>query len=99
VRALVLFEEHSKAAVMRMAKAVRAGDAGEIKSAAHALKSMSVNVGARTLGAACAAVENHAASGGDRAALRPMMIAVREAFEAAHRALGATRAAYTRDAA
>ena len=56
-RALCLFEEHSKPAAARVVKAVKAGDKAEIASAAHALKSMSINVGAKQLGEACSAIE------------------------------------------
>jgi two-component system sensor histidine kinase BarA len=98
-RALSLFEEHSKEAAMRLARAIRASDAKEIKSAAHALKSMSVNVGARELGAACSAIEKHAAAGGNEEAYSSMLITVRDAFSAAHQALPAVRQAYARSAA
>lgn len=41
------------------------GDREEIASAAHALKSMSFNIGAKRVGDACGALEAAARSGGD----------------------------------
>ncbi|HXI88160.1 MAG TPA: ATP-binding protein [Parvularculaceae bacterium] len=99
-RALDLFKEHSGPAAVRLARAVRAGDdAKEMKSAAHALKSMSVNVGARRLAEAASAIEIRAAAGDDIAVIRPMMADIRNALAEAHAALPAARSAYARDAA
>ncbi|MEZ5915510.1 MAG: ATP-binding protein [Parvularculaceae bacterium] len=57
IRALDLFLAHSKEAMLRLARAAKARDPKEIASAAHALKSMARNIGARQLGDACASVE------------------------------------------
>jgi two-component system sensor histidine kinase BarA len=83
-RALALFDKHSKDAAARLARAVQSGDAREIASAAHALKGMSLNVGARKLGEACAAVERTAHEGGD---VNPLMKSVRREYSRAHAAL------------
>jgi two-component system sensor histidine kinase BarA len=98
-RALVLFETHSKVAAARLVKAMRAGGAGEIKSAAHALKSMSVNVGARDLAEACAEIERLARAGGEQDAFAPLAAKVKAAFADAQRAIPSTRAKYARSAA
>ena len=77
VRALDLFIEHSKPAMLRLARAVRARDEKEIASAAHALKSMSYNVGAIKLGKACASVERSAS---DYAAMPEKLRVVRREY-------------------
>jgi two-component system sensor histidine kinase BarA len=96
-RALKLFEEHSKPAAQRLAKAMRAGDAKEIKSAAHALKGMSFNVGAKKLGGVCAQIEGAAAAGaGNYPALAQWL---RIAFTEAHRDLPSVYKRYAKRAA
>ncbi|MBI1366320.1 MAG: response regulator [Alphaproteobacteria bacterium] len=100
VRALDLFAEHSKPAAMRLAKAARScDDAKELKSSAHALKSMSLNVGARRLAEAASAIEQEAAGACDAARIRALMGRIRDEFAAAHEALPAIRSSYARDAA
>lgn len=61
LRALKLFGEHSRDAMKRLLKARDEQDKAEIKKAAHALKSMSLNVGAAPLAAACSEIERSAA--------------------------------------
>ncbi|MEO0399261.1 MAG: ATP-binding protein [Pseudomonadota bacterium] len=96
-RAINLFEEHSKPAILRIARAVQSGDRSEIASAAHALKSMSLNIGARPLADACAALENAARSGsGD---VSPLLAPLKAAFAIAHKRLPSVRAQYARFAA
>ena len=95
-RALTLFEEHSKAAVLRLARAAQSADAREIASAAHALKSMSLNIGARTLAGLCAQVEGRA---DDADFVASRMRLIRTAFGAAHAELPTVRAAYAKAAA
>ncbi len=95
-RALDLFEEHSKEGMLRLARAVKARDSGEIASAAHALKSMAFNVGARRLGEACALVERHAA---DFASLPERLRDVRREYSAAIDELPKIRRAFARAAA
>jgi signal transduction histidine kinase/CheY-like chemotaxis protein/HPt (histidine-containing phosphotransfer) domain-containing protein len=70
LRSLTLFEKHGREGMVRLAAAFRARDAKEVASAAHALKSMSYNIGAKALGEACARVERSAA---DIAALPPLL--------------------------
>ena len=65
-RALTLYKEHSHAAMKRLLTSPKMGDDEEIAKAAHALKSMSLNVGARRLAAACADIEIMAKKGADR---------------------------------
>jgi two-component system sensor histidine kinase BarA len=99
VRALKLFEQHSKPAVVKLAQAVRTGEAATIKSAAHALKSMSVNVGAIALGAICGRIESLAAQGAPAPAVATALIEARDAFAAAHQALPSLLDRYARRAA
>lgn len=78
-RTLDLFMTHSKEAMLRLARAAKSRDGEEIASAAHALKSMSFNIGARALGEACAKVERQSA---DLAALPDLLRAVRREYSA-----------------
>ncbi|MEM9706208.1 MAG: ATP-binding protein [Pseudomonadota bacterium] len=64
-QAMTLFQDHSKEAVLRLIEAIRSEDANKVKSAAHALKSMSYNVGAAPLARTCAAIEEAALRGRD----------------------------------
>ena len=95
-RALDLFLTHSKDAMLRLARALRARDAKEIASAAHALKSMSFNVGARALGDACSRVERQST---DFTALPSLLRDVRREYAAAIDAAPSVRARFARAAA
>ena len=98
-RALSLFETHSKDAALRLARAMRAGEPSEIKSAAHALKSMSLNVGARRLAEGCAEIERLARTEPMREAYAPLMAKAKSAFAEAHRAIPAVKARFERSVA
>ncbi len=95
-RALDLFVTHSKDAMLRIARAAKDRDPKELASAAHALKSMSFNVGARTLGEACAAVERQSA---EVAALPGLLRTVRREYSATIDEIPAVRGRYARAAA
>jgi EAL domain-containing protein (putative c-di-GMP-specific phosphodiesterase class I)/signal transduction histidine kinase/CheY-like chemotaxis protein/HPt (histidine-containing phosphotransfer) domain-containing protein len=56
-KVLGLYLEHAPPAVQRLVEAAQAGDAGECALAAHALKSMSYNIGARRVATLALAVE------------------------------------------
>jgi len=60
-----LYRVHGPDALQTLDARMRDGDREEIASAAHALKSMSFNVGAKRVGDACGALEAAARSGGD----------------------------------
>lgn len=99
VRALKLFNEHSRGAMEKLIACSNGHDRSEIKSAAHALKSMSLNVGARRLAEACASVEQKAA---DKAALDELRQGVESAaavYRATIKALPAMTARYAKKAA
>ena len=106
-RSLTLFETHSKEAILRLVEAIAASktenidDLAEIASAAHALKSMSVNVGATPLGHACADIESAAvdAKSGGGAAFAPLLARLKDAFAAAHNALPEVKARFATDCA
>ena len=89
VRTLRLFEEHTKDAMRKLADALRAGDNEAIAMAAHALKSMSLNVGASGLSAACDSVESHARKGATQAVLSTLCKNAAVEFRKAHKALPA----------
>jgi len=95
-RALDLFLEHSKEAMLRIARAAKAREPKEIASAAHALKSMAYNVGARRLGEACAALERRS---NEIAALPDLLRAIRREYAAAVDETPAVRRRYARAAA
>lgn len=95
-RALDLFVEHSRDGMLRLARAVRARDEKEIASAAHAMKSMALNIGARRLGAACAALEREAA---DISGLPGRVRTLRREYAAAMDAIPAVRRENARAAA
>ncbi|MEO1242743.1 MAG: ATP-binding protein [Pseudomonadota bacterium] len=83
VKALTLFQQHSRSAMIRLAKSARSQDPDEIKSAAHALKSMSLNVGATRLAKACATIEERADDGASLAALNVMIKQAGKDYQAA----------------
>lgn len=95
-RALDLFIEHSKPAMLRLARAIRERDEKEIASAAHALKSMSYNVGALKLGKSCADVERNPS---DYAALPDKLRAVRREYTSVLNEAPQIKRKFTRSAA
>lgn len=99
LRALNLFQKHSRDAMIDLINSPKTNDATKIASTAHALKSMSLNVGARELAAACGAIENRAAA---NAPINELVILIKTAgdrFRAAHRALPAMVEQYSTKAA
>lgn len=96
LRSLTLFEKHGREGMIRLLKAFKAQDAQEIARAAHGLKSMSFNVGARALGEASARVER---SADDFAALPSLMQDVKAAYQATQREVPAIKRRFTRVAA
>ena len=56
-RALALFVEHSKPGVLNIIKAAEGDEFVELKKAAHAMKSMCLNIGARELASVCEEIE------------------------------------------
>jgi two-component system sensor histidine kinase BarA len=98
-RTLKLFETHSKEAAKALVVALRGGEAKSIKSAAHALKSMSVNVGARALAQVCGDIETLALSATQSAAYAPLTNRLKKEFSAAHAELPSAYEQYGRKAA
>lgn len=99
-RALTLFGTHSPEALARLDRAVAAGEAGEIRRAAHALKSMSLNVGARRISSVCGEIERRAAAGSDVAgAFDALLAEARAAHEEAVREAPFVKARFARAAA
>ena len=89
VRALGLFEEHSKPALLRLVTAIKGTDLHETRSAAHALKSMSLNVGAEKLAGFCADIEIACDQGGED--LMSTFVSLRRTFIETHKALPGLR--------
>ncbi len=98
LRALRLFRTHSRQAMIRLANSAQA-DHRDIAKAAHALKSMSVNVGANDLGQACADIEGAARTDAPRDEITALIDAAGLAFRAAHECLPKMLDHYERRAA
>lgn len=99
VRALRLFDEHSREAMRALAESFKSKDNEKIAKAAHALKSMSVNVGACALGAACSNLEAQARAGAAVASMSALCKIVAKEYRAAHQALPAAIKTYEKTAA
>ncbi len=96
LRSLALYETHAREGMLRLARAVKARDAEEIASAAHALKSMSLNIGAKRFGEACAHVERSADNIAD---LPPLLKKLRTAYLTTQREIPVVREHFSRVAA
>ncbi len=96
LRSLALFEQHAREGMIRLASAFKARDTKEIASAAHALKSMSLNIGAKSLGEASACVERSAEN---ISSLPPLLRALRSAYQATQADIPSVRKDFTRTAA
>jgi len=95
-RALDLFQLHSKDAVIRLFEAAGSEDFAEMASAAHALKSMSLNVGARPLAGICSSIEEGAKN---QKPIKGELAEVRRIFIATHQALPDIKSEYLSHAA
>ena len=62
-RTLILYSKHSEAAMRQLSVSLREHDCEKIKADAHALRSMSLNIGAHPLAAHCASLEKAAQQG------------------------------------
>ncbi len=80
VRALELFENHSRDAMIQIFQSAAAKDDAALRKAAHALRSMSLNVGARDVAEICGAIEKIGFSAND---IRTRLKALRAAYHAA----------------
>jgi len=98
-RMLDLFETHSTEAILQIMKLIDGSDPTALKKAVHALKSMSLNVGASTLANICALIENKAHSGGSEEEFLALKIPLHQAFKATHKELPTIRKLYTKNAA
>ncbi|GJE44102.1 hypothetical protein AEGHOMDF_3288 [Methylobacterium soli] len=94
-RLLRLFRDHGPTALDALEAATEAGDAPAVASAAHGLKSMSVNVGAQALGHALARIERQARldgicpEAGLLAGLRPLLADTQAALQSHFRVMRA----------
>ena len=80
-------------------EALKTGNGSAVTHAAHALKSMSANIGAVRLAAACGALERAAADGESAAALARLGKTAASEFREAHKMLPRLMAKYKRSAA
>ena len=88
-RTLKLFEHHSLEAMQTLAESIKAGDGEAIAKAAHSLKSMSVNVGASLVGAACSKIEKEARAGANPDVISTLYNTATQHFRVTHKALPA----------
>lgn len=99
VRTLSLFQEHSRDALKNLAARLKEDDPQAVAMAAHALKSMSLNVGAKKLAAACSEIEMQARQGAPKAQLTQLCRDAASAYREAHSALPSVLSAYQKSAA
>ncbi len=99
LRTLEMFQEHSEKTIRTLAEELRTGDAEAIAKAAHALKSLSVNVGAQRLGAACGDIEAEARAGAPKSTLNALCKKAAAEYREAHRALPGLMQEYKKSAA
>ncbi|WP_425409959.1 ATP-binding protein [Hyphococcus sp.] len=98
LRALTLFNEHSRDAMRTLIESLKSRNSEKIARAAHALKSMSVNVGARNLGAACGNLEAEARADASIESLSALCKIVVLEFRTAHAELPALMKTYEKAA-
>ncbi len=99
LKALALFRDHSRPTLADLVNGVKAEDKAEVEKAAHALKSMSANVGARPLFDAATAVEEAARNGADMSAITKLTKKTGEMFKQTHLALPDVMARFHKTAA
>ncbi len=98
-RALKLFQRHSREAMTKLIDSPRTDDQTTVAKAAHALKSMSLNIGAQRLADACGAIEGRANDKAPMPELVSLIEAASKQFRAAHKALPDIIEKYSRSAA
>ena len=99
LRALKLFQHHSRQAMVELTKSPVANDHATIAKTAHALKSMSLNVGAQRLAEACSKIEDCAI---DNAPMPELILLIKIAakdFRKTQKVLPAIIQEYSRSAA
>ncbi|GJL94575.1 MAG: histidine kinase [Hyphococcus sp.] len=99
LRALKLFQEHSRDAMIKLAESPKSNDKHTIAHAAHALKSMSVNVGAKNLGDVCSKIELSAKGNAPMSDIVGMIKQAGAQFRQTHTALPAMLEKYSKLAA
>lgn len=98
-RMLDLFETHSTEAMLHLIKTLEADDHTELKKAAHALKSMSLNIGACELAGICSLIETKAHEGADQTVFDQLKAPLRQTFKMTHKEIPAIRMLYKQSAA
>ena len=98
-RMLDLFETHSTEAMLKIMKQIGNADNADIKKSAHALKSMSLNVGASGLANICSLIEAKAHEDVDVDVMETLREPLRQTFKATHKDLPRIRMLYQKSAA
>ncbi|MEO1707638.1 MAG: ATP-binding protein [Pseudomonadota bacterium] len=98
-RMLDLFETHSTEAMLHLVKTLEADDHTELKKAAHALKSMSLNIGACELAGICSLIETKAHERAEQAVFDQLKAPLRQTFKMTHKEIPAIRILYKQSAA
>ena len=98
-RMLDLFETHGTEALLKLLRGFEDYDNAEMKKDAHALKSMSLNVGASELAGICSLIETKAHEGGDKETLMTLKGPLRETFKITRQELPKIRQLYSQNAA
>ncbi len=98
-RALTLFQQHSRNAMIQLIESPKANDPAAVTKAAHALKSMSLSVGADELARACSAIEESANKSAPMPQLVSLIKFAGKKFRDTHNALPAIIEQYSRSVA
>ncbi|MEM9263015.1 MAG: Hpt domain-containing protein, partial [Pseudomonadota bacterium] len=91
-----LFQEHSKPAIIDIAKAAQLKNTQATQKAAHALKSMSLNLGASKLSEICKVIEHRSAEG---RSVEVEMIDLKAVFAETHKELPTVKQYFAKSAA
>ena len=98
-RMLDLFETHGTEAMLQLVKTFEDDDNKALKKAAHALKSMSLNVGASELAGVCTLIETKAHEDADQETLAQIKAPLRQTYKSTMKELPSIRKLYKQSAA
>ncbi len=98
-RMLDLFETHGTEAMLKLMKDLETDDNKAIKKSAHALKSMSLNVGASELAGICSLIETKAHEDASPQMMEQLKPSLREVFKLTRKDLPNVRHIYEQNAA
>jgi len=98
-RMLDLFETHGTEAMLHLMKTFEENDNISLKKSAHALKSISLNVGASELAGICSLIESKAHENADKDTLEGLKEPLRQSFKATLKELPRIRDTFGKSAA